>query len=267
MSRYEDFKKANETFNTISNNKKDYLIIHYSCESFYNKYDGASPRITCIAVMNLESKQTDTFAIHLTAELNQVDLENIVQNYDSLEKEMLDDFFDFVKSKNDKTWIHWNMRNSNFGFKAIEHRHKVLGGTPVEIDDNRKIDLSSLFIQKYTSGFASNPRIESLMEMNKIKPMNFLKGAEEAKAFDDGEYIKLSQSTIAKVGLFHNFLSREFNGSLKLKVTKREIYGSTLQGRWNLIKSTKTYKIVLTIFGFLFTTIGGAILLRKLGLQ
>ncbi|HUF19319.1 MAG TPA: hypothetical protein VMP00_01065, partial [Burkholderiales bacterium] len=44
------------------------LVIHYSCESFYDKTDGKTPRITFIAVRNLRSGQTDSFSIHQMAE-------------------------------------------------------------------------------------------------------------------------------------------------------------------------------------------------------
>ena len=33
-------------------------VIHYSCESFYDRPNGASPRITSIAVRKLDSAQT-----------------------------------------------------------------------------------------------------------------------------------------------------------------------------------------------------------------
>jgi len=38
-------------------------VIHYSCESFYDRPNGASPRITSIAVRKLDSGQTLSFSI------------------------------------------------------------------------------------------------------------------------------------------------------------------------------------------------------------
>jgi hypothetical protein len=43
-------------------------VIHYSCESFYDRPNGASPRITSIAVRKLDSGQTLSFSIHQVAE-------------------------------------------------------------------------------------------------------------------------------------------------------------------------------------------------------
>ena len=55
-------------FLDITSNPKNYLIIHYSCESFVDKEDGTTPRITTIAVRYFESNQTKTFSIQEVAE-------------------------------------------------------------------------------------------------------------------------------------------------------------------------------------------------------
>lgn len=33
---------------------------------------------------------------------------------------MLDAFFEFTKERKEYKWVHWNMRDSNYGFHAIE---------------------------------------------------------------------------------------------------------------------------------------------------
>jgi len=38
-----------------------------------------------------------------------------------------------MESNKDKKWIHWNMRDVNFGFEAIVNRYKILGGKVIEI--------------------------------------------------------------------------------------------------------------------------------------
>jgi hypothetical protein len=61
------------------------LAIHYSCESFYDRPDGSSPRITSIAVRNLASGQTVSFSIHQLAERDKkVRVEDIEASYDEL---------------------------------------------------------------------------------------------------------------------------------------------------------------------------------------
>ena len=103
-------------------------VIHYSCESFYDRPEGRSPRITSIAVRSLNSGQTRSFSIHQVAERGRVPHGEIVDRYDELERRMLDEFFDHIGGHRNMHYLHWNMRDINFGFAAIEHRYRVLGG-------------------------------------------------------------------------------------------------------------------------------------------
>ena len=41
-------------------------------------------------------------------------------------------------------WLHWNMRDENYGFYAIERRYQMLEGEPYAISDDRKIDILRL---------------------------------------------------------------------------------------------------------------------------
>jgi hypothetical protein len=36
-------------------------------------------------------------------------------------------------------YLHWNMRDINYGFAAIEHRHRVLDGSPVIVEMTRRL--------------------------------------------------------------------------------------------------------------------------------
>lgn len=58
MTQYNRHKKAVRIFRDITSNPEKYLIIHYSCESFIDKEDGRTPRITTIAIRYFESSQT-----------------------------------------------------------------------------------------------------------------------------------------------------------------------------------------------------------------
>ena len=138
--QFDKHKKAVQVLNEIDKNPENYLIIHYSCESFYNITDGHTPRITSIAVYSYNTAQTESFSIHKTAERKHVRIEDIESQYYQLEKDMLEDFFQFVKENRTRKWLHWNMRDINYGFKAIEHRFEVLGGKPICIEESCKID-------------------------------------------------------------------------------------------------------------------------------
>ena len=72
------------------------------------------------------------------------------------------------------SYFHWNMRDINYGFAALEHRFKVLGGQPFVLDDHRKFDVARFLIDIYGSSYAPHPRLERLLAINGIKPLNLL---------------------------------------------------------------------------------------------
>ncbi len=192
------------------------VVIHYSCESFYDRPNGASPRITSLAIRNLHDAQTVSFSIHQIAEEEGVLFEEIEQNYDKLEKKMLERFYDYIKTKKDKVWIHWNMRDINYGFQAIGHRFKVLGGNPVELHESQLLDLAAVLINRFGVGYIGHPRLINLIKKNKITDKSLLSGKDEAVAFEQQEYVKRHQSTLRKVDVIANIWNRLREGSLKL---------------------------------------------------
>lgn len=213
-------QEAQKIFEQIDKKREIHQIIHYSCESFYNIKDGRTPRITSIAIRNFATGQTHSFSIHKSAEQSHVQLQDIPNRYDELEKQMLDEFFEFFKSYSMYYFIHWNMRDINYGFQAIEHRYKVLGGHPYIVEDSKKIDLAKELIALYGVEYAPHGnfgRLHSLIEINKITAKDMLNGQEEANAFDNEEFIKLHQSTLRKVDVMANILERVIDGSLKTK--------------------------------------------------
>ena len=80
-------------------------VIHYSCESFYDRPNGASPRITSIAVRQLDSGQTLSFSIHQVAEERGTAFNQIEVHDDDLERQMLDDISrPFARSMSSQIW-------------------------------------------------------------------------------------------------------------------------------------------------------------------
>ena len=204
---YRKWKRAKDQLEEVFESPEDTLVVHYSCESFYDRTDPHSPRITSIAVRNLDSGQTRSFSIHLVAERRGL-LGNIEQHYDDLEREMLTDFFKYMEVKQDARWLHWNMRDANFGFEALENRFKALGHEPFHLDERNRFDLSRILIGIYGVGYVGHPRLEKLLELNHITPLDFLTGAQEAAAFVDKQFVKLHQSTLRKVDVLANIADR-----------------------------------------------------------
>lgn len=258
LHRIQRRKKSIEIINNIIKKAESTFVIHYSCESFYGREDGTSPRITSIAIRNLASGQTDSYSIHQVAEEEQIQFEDINKHYNMLEKKMLKRFFDFVNIHQHFTWIHWNMRDVNYGFAAIEHRYRVLGGKPVQISETNKFDISRALVDIYGIAYIGHPRLESLMRKNQITNKDFLSGKDEAEAFDKKLFIKLHQSTLRKVDTIANIFERTADGTLKTNASWREQHGYTIQAvteyiqhHWLIITITVIACIITFILRFI----------------
>ncbi len=139
---------------------------------------------------------------------------------------MLEEFYDYAKSHQNHTWLHWNMRNINYGFAALEHRYKVLGGEPVEIHELHRCDLSLLLKQLYGDNYIDHRRLENLVDKNSLTHPNFLKGPDEAEAFVNSEYVKLHQSTLCKVDTISCLADRTISSTLRTDAKRTGIYGN-----------------------------------------
>jgi hypothetical protein len=225
------------------------LVIHYSCESFYERKDGRTPRVTSIAVRSLSGGNSHSFSIHKVAELQHISRASITPSYDRLEKDMLAEFFEFVRTHQGHRWVHWNMRDINYGFPALEHRFRVLQGRPTAIDDSKKIDLARLLSARYGVAYIGHPRLESLVKLNGITVLDFLPGAQEAKAFEDGDYVKLHQSTLRKVDILASIVERAANGSLKTNAKWHELYGLTPEAVGEMLKEHWFFAVLGVLSG------------------
>ena len=228
LAKWRRKKAARQTLYDLGENREHTLVIHYSCESFYDIKDGRTPRVTSIAVRRFANGSTESFSIHKSAELNGVAISDIELNYDDLEKQMLGEFFSFLDKHSNYKFVHWNMRDINYGFQALEYRFKVLKGEPVKLHESQMFDLPRLLIDVFGPGYAphgENGRLHSLLELNTIKTKDILTGKGEADAFDNKEYVKLHQSTLKKVDVIDNLLDRFIEGRLQTKARWREKYG------------------------------------------
>lgn len=121
------------------------------------------------------------------------------------------------------------MRDTNFGFAALEHRLRALGSEPYVVPDDKKVDLARLLVSIYGTKYTSHPRLQKLMEKNRIKPLDFLDGPGEAAAFEAKQYVKLHQSTLRKVDVMANIAERAYNGTLATDATFWEVHGGSLR--------------------------------------
>jgi hypothetical protein len=148
-------RRARKTLERLFANPSGVRIIHYSCESFDNRE--SSPRVTSIAVRRLDSGQTESFSIHAVAEERRIPFQEIDAHYNDLEKEMLERFYAYANRTVDASYIHWNMRDANYGFTALEHRLKVLQGEPATIYETQRHDLARMLQDMYGNEYIEDP--------------------------------------------------------------------------------------------------------------
>lgn len=222
------WKRARQQLEEAFKDSAQTLVIHYSCESFYERDNPRSPRVTSIAVRNLDNGQTRSFSIHLIAERRNV-LDQIEAHYDELERRMLEELFDFMRIHQHFTWLHWNMRDANYGFEALENRFKALGGEPFHLEERHRFDLSRILIGIYGVKYVGHPRLERLLELNHIKARDFLTGAQEADAFVNKQFVKLHQSTLRKVDVLANIADRAHSGDLMTLASWWEQNGKSIK--------------------------------------
>jgi hypothetical protein len=225
LKKWKQRKELRKRFDEIDKSRDRHLVIHYSCESFDGVPDGHTPRITSIAVRAMDTGATTSFSIHQCAERRGIAPFDIVDKYDSLEREMLEAFYKFVETRHKFRFIHWNMRDSKYGFAAMEHRLTVLGGTPFLIDDDLKVDAAKLLIELYGERYSpiEKPgRLLRLVRLNGLSDQDALDGDQEAIAFQSREFVRLHQSTLRKVDAISNVLEHVFDGTLKTAAPLRD---------------------------------------------
>lgn len=215
-------KKKREELSRLIKNDNNVLLIHYACENF-NKHDGQSPRIICIAVKNLRDLQTYTFSIQKVAEeLNELPPDP--QHFDKYEQKMLESFNDFVRSNQNKIWVHWNMRDENYGFQAIAKRYRTLSQKDFyNLHSDNLFDLALCLKYIYGPNYiTTDQRMRSLAVKNNLLHQNFLSGEQEAECWERGEHLKVQRSTLSKVALFEQIIRAIEDHTLKTEIGKLE---------------------------------------------
>jgi hypothetical protein len=109
------------------------------------------------------------------------------------------------------------MRDITYGFEAIEHRYTVLGGTPVKIPGNQRIDLARTLIDIHGTGYIEAPPLENLAKLNKLATAGLLMGMAEADAFTTGDYAGVQRSAIGKTRLLYDLLHLVHDKTLKTR--------------------------------------------------
>lgn len=200
----------------IKKHPERFYIIHYSCQSLYDDNEALSPRITSIAITHFSTEQTVSFSTHAIAEELHIPRDQVFGRFDDVEHALLREFYNFVRDRKDRYWVHWNMRNLTYGFEHLEHRYRTLGGKDAAIIPvEQRLNLNDLLADRFGSGYASHPKMKSLMDLNGGVHRHFLNGQEEVQAFQNADFIRMHNSTLSKAGFFYQVIRKLISGKLK----------------------------------------------------
>ena len=262
--RIAEYKESKEFIKKYMTNKGDFAFIHYACQNFNNVQHENSPRVTSICILFAGSRQIYLFSMASIAERESKDLSLADDTlFDEYEMKLLAEFYSFLKTdktaKSIKYWLHWNMKDHNYGFEALSQRYLKLSRkkkVPFQIDFDRRVDISLLLTKRYGINYIDHPRLPNLLEMNSIQPLNLMNGQDEAKAFDDKEFIKIDRSIQAKVQAFSEIIERSANSELKTKSKLlKDIYGISLLGILEYVKENAILGIIASLIGGIIVNI------------
>ncbi len=209
----------------ISNNSKT-LAIHYS--NFENDYEPFSKAISTIVIKSLDNSIYKCFSIHLEADLGQLDIDTIEDEYINLEYMVLLKFSNFLKSHQDYMWLHWDMNKMEYGFEALKHRFEKLSQGQNEqfgeISTHNIFDLNKFFETYYGQDFAEGPdKLKSLVNFNKVNILNqYLDNSNESINFNNKNYKAVLNSVELKVKFISEIPILFKNNTLK--IPKKNFY-------------------------------------------
>lgn len=175
---------------------QDVVIIHYECDPFDEPQ--AAP-VRCIAVQTLIGAHSRRFAVQ----------------EGTSERACLDQFAAYVRKMSPSTWIHWNMRAAYYGFEAIEDRHRQLGGEPVSIPVDGRLNLAEELRAIYGNDYAPHRQLPNLIRMNSISNRHLLTYNESLAAWGRGDINSFAQSLERKVRAIGEIYMRTINGTLQ----------------------------------------------------
>jgi hypothetical protein len=209
-------KTARETLKTLFAYPATVYAVHYACQSLKAQGPLASARVGAIAVRQLSTGQVTPFSIADVAERNRLAVSDIAPNLDLIEQRVLEGFFEFVRMNRQARFIHWNMRDNQFGFGALEHRLIVLGGTPDTVLETNRFDLARLMEDLYGADYATGRgKMEAIARLNGMVSSGYLNGAQEAAALEAGAYRDVANSTQAKVRIISDVAEAAHDRTLK----------------------------------------------------
>ena len=229
------------------------FVIHYACQALDQDQRQGSPRVTSIAVSNLETGRTESFSIHEEVELAGLGPVAVLSRLDQLERTLLDKFFAFIAAHRGMRFAHWNMRNAVYGFSAIEHRYVLLGGDPVIVTETQQVDIARAFIDIYGTNYVEAPRFVTLAKLNSLPIAGMLAGRAEADSFEAGEYIGVQRSTLTKVRLLSELVQLAHGDRLETRSGRWIMNVGRVREAWEMLERNPLRSLATLAFAALWT--------------
>ena len=168
------------------------LVIHYACEGF----EKPDRRVTAIAARNLGTGATTCFELETELRCAGLDPAHASEaDLDRHERKMLDSFYTFVRQHRDHYWLHWNMRDTTFGFASLQNRQKALGGRSAPIAEQYRIDLASRMVDLHGDNYADpKRRLSDLAGHNGLVVTHLIDGTAQAERLQNRDFASVTRS-------------------------------------------------------------------------
>jgi hypothetical protein len=176
--------------------------IHYYTVPWDDARD-RTPEPVAIVVLDLATGNEKVYSLHRVAERNGIRITEIPSRRTELERGMLEEFYEDVRKARKTRWLHWNMRNEQYGFPALAHRFHSLGGALVDVPDiplARQINLAAVMKDTFGPRYAPDPRLPNLTRQLRLSTLDYLDLEQLTAAARTGEYGRLVRSLIRVVG-------------------------------------------------------------------
>jgi hypothetical protein len=179
-------------------------VVHYGCESLITVKD-RPVGISCISFVDVASRSDITFSV-------------IDRKVDG-EVYVLESYFSYLAANPDARIVHWNMNQSDYGFRALATRFTYLTGEPAPNQHaaDRLYDLGGLVAARYGEEFADHPKLYNLGKLNRFATHHILDGKEEAERFDRNQHGDIRGSIVEKAQMIAFLLRKLLDGTLETK--------------------------------------------------
>ena len=217
----------------LGTSKNKIVAIHYACSDVAR----TPGEISCIVVKEFVTKKTMAFS----------------RADDISEKELLSRFYAYIQRDFERIYVGWNMKNTTFGFPALERRYKKL--FKEEPPKPRYIvDLDEVIKKEYGRAYVNHGphgKLFNLMRLNGITILCFRPGKEEAELYDDKKFFEIERSTNCKVHGIAEILDLYLRSELKTQAGVPMIIKRKLDVIINKIYESPLVKIILIIAAIL----------------